>query len=79
MVFCGRRGGLWQRYREGQEHQLHALELVMNAIIVWNTMYIERAIEHLHRASEPVADATSPGSRRSATLISTCWAATASC
>ena len=57
VVFYGQRGELRQRYREGQEDQLHALGLVVNASIVWNTMYIERAIEHLRRAGEPVADA----------------------
>ncbi len=33
-----------QRYREGQEDQLGALGLVVNAIILWNTRYIERAL-----------------------------------
>jgi len=27
-----------QRYREGQEEQLGALGLVMNAIVLWNTL-----------------------------------------
>ena len=46
-VFHGQRGELRQRYREGQEDQLGALGLVVNAIILWNTIYMDRAVEHL--------------------------------
>ena len=37
-VFHGRRGELRQRYREGQEDQLGTLGLVVNVIILWNTI-----------------------------------------
>ncbi len=46
-VFHGKRGELRQRYREGQEDQLGALGLVVNAIILWNTLYINAALEEL--------------------------------
>ncbi len=46
-VFHGRGGELRQRYREGQEEQLGALGLVVNAIVLWNTRYMERALEHV--------------------------------
>jgi TnpA family transposase len=46
-VFHGRRGELRQRYREGQEDQLGALGLVVNIIILWNTLYINAALEQL--------------------------------
>jgi esterase/lipase len=46
-VFHGQRGELRQRYREGQEDQLGALGLVVNAIVLWNTRYIERALRQL--------------------------------
>ena len=39
-VFHGKRGELRQRYREGQEDQLSALGLVINIIVLWNTIYI---------------------------------------
>jgi len=39
-VFYGKRGELHQAYREGQEDQLHALGLVVNAIVLWNTQYM---------------------------------------
>jgi len=43
-VFHGQRGELRQRYREGQEDQLGALGLVVNAIVLWNTLYMEAAL-----------------------------------
>jgi TnpA family transposase len=47
-VFHGKRGELRQRYREGQEDQLGALELVVNIIVLWNTLYINAVLEQLH-------------------------------
>ena len=38
-----------QRYREGQEGQLGALGLVVNAIVLWNTRYIDAALHHLRQ------------------------------
>ena len=49
-VFYGKKGELHQSYREGQEDQLGALGLVVNAIIVWNTRYMELAIENLRKS-----------------------------
>jgi TnpA family transposase len=46
-VFHGQRGALRQRYREGQEDQLGALGLVVNAIVLWNTRYIDATLRHL--------------------------------
>ena len=43
----GNKGEIRQRYREGQEDQLNALGLVTNAVILWNTLYMDRAIDHL--------------------------------
>jgi TnpA family transposase len=37
VTFHGQKGELRQRYREGQEDQLSALGLVVNASILWNT------------------------------------------
>ena len=47
-VFYGKKGELHQSYREGQEDQLGALGLVVNAIIVWNTRYMELGYEHIN-------------------------------
>lgn len=53
-VFHGRRGELRQRYREGQEDQLGALGLVVNIIILWNTLYINAALEQLQAEGYPI-------------------------
>ncbi len=46
-VFHGKRGELRQRYREGQEDQLDALGLVVNVIVLWNTIYMDAALDQL--------------------------------
>jgi len=46
-VLHGQRGELRQRYREGQEDQLGALGLVVNAIVLWNTLYMEAALTQM--------------------------------
>ena len=48
-MFYGQRGELRQRYREGQEDQLSALGLVINALILWTTRYMDAALNHLGR------------------------------
>jgi TnpA family transposase len=55
-VFHGQRGELRQRYREGQEDQLGALGLVVNAIVLWNTLYLEAALQHLRAEGAEVRD-----------------------
>ncbi len=55
-VFHGQRGELRQRYREGQEDQLGALGLVLNAIVLWNTRYMNAALEHLRSQGFEVRD-----------------------
>ncbi|MBV9603114.1 MAG: Tn3 family transposase [Chloroflexi bacterium] len=45
------RPGLRQAYREGQEDQLGALGLVLNAIVLWNTRYMGLALDELRAAS----------------------------
>lgn len=49
-VIChGQRGEIRKRYREGQEDQLGALGLVTNATVLWNTIYMQEAIEQLRQ------------------------------
>ena len=45
----GQRGEIRKRYREGQEDQLGALGLVTNAVVLWNTIYMQASLEHLHQ------------------------------
>ena len=46
-VFHGRRGQLRQHYQAGQENQLGALGLMVNVIVLWQTVYIQAALGHL--------------------------------
>ena len=55
-VFHGRRGELRQRYREGQEDQLGSLGLVVNVIVLWNTIYMHAALDHLRAGGFDVRD-----------------------
>jgi hypothetical protein len=60
IVFHGKRGELRQRYREGQEDQLGALGLVVNMIVLWNTLYMQPAIDQLRAEGYPVSDEDIP-------------------
>ena len=53
-VFHGKRGELYQRYREGQENQLSALGLVVNMIVLWNTLYTDAILTQLRSEGYPV-------------------------
>jgi TnpA family transposase len=48
-ICYGRRGEISKRYHEGQEDQLGALGLVTNAVVLWNTIYMEAAISRLRQ------------------------------
>lgn len=55
-IFHGRRGQIYQRYREGQEDQLGALGLVLNAVVLWNTRYADAALGALREDGHQVLD-----------------------
>ena len=55
-VFHGKRGELRQHYREGQEDQLGALGLVLNMIVLWNTIYTEAVLNQLRAEDYPVKE-----------------------
>jgi TnpA family transposase len=42
-----KRGQIMQAYREGQEDQLTALGLVLNAVVLWTTRYLDTAVPQL--------------------------------
>jgi Tn3 transposase DDE domain-containing protein len=50
------RGELRQRYREGQEDQLGALGRVLNAVVLWNTRYMDLTLSELRRQGIQVQD-----------------------
>jgi hypothetical protein len=43
----GKRGQIMQAYRDGQEDQIGALGLVLNAAVLWTTRYLDAAVEQL--------------------------------
>jgi TnpA family transposase len=51
-IIChGQRGEIRKRYREGQEDQLGTLGLVTNAVVLWNTIYMDAARNYLEQKS----------------------------
>ena len=55
-IFHGRRRELFQRYREGMEDQLGALRIVLNCVVLWNTVYIDAVLNQLRAQGYPVRD-----------------------
>jgi TnpA family transposase len=55
-VFHGKHGELYQRYHTGMEDQLSALGLVLNCIVLWNTVYMNAALEQLRARGHHVLD-----------------------
>jgi TnpA family transposase len=53
-IYHGQRGLMYKAYREGQEDQLDALGLVLNAVVLWNTRYIDAALGQLRRDGHDV-------------------------
>jgi TnpA family transposase len=78
-VCHGDRGEIQKAHREEQEEQLGALGLTLNAIALWNSIYIQAALDQLTREGWAIAQAdTSPGFRRSPSSTSTSLADTPS-
>lgn len=55
-ICYGQRGEIRKRYREGQEDQLGALGLVTNAVVLWNTLYMQEALSWIRRNGEEIID-----------------------
>jgi len=55
-MFHGKRGELRQRYREGQEDQLGALGLLVNLVVLWNTIYIDASLNRLRTEGHVILD-----------------------
>ncbi|WP_395298386.1 Tn3 family transposase [Kitasatospora hibisci] len=55
-IFFGQRGELRQNYREGMEDRLGALGLGLNAVVFWNSLYLDRAAKQLAADGFPVTD-----------------------
>lgn len=55
-ILHGKRGQLYQPYRQGQEDQLGALGLVLNMVVLWNARYLNAILNHLRGEGYPVHD-----------------------
>ena len=52
-IIChGQLGEIRKRYTEGQEDQLGTLGLVTNAVVLWNTIYMQAALDHTCQAMD---------------------------
>jgi hypothetical protein len=52
----GGHGQIRQAYREGQEDQLAALGLVLDAVVLWNTRYLDAAVAQLRAEGHDIKD-----------------------
>lgn len=73
-TFFGQKGEVRQPYREGQEEQLGALGFVVNVIVVWNTLYLDRTLNTLRQAGHEVQPEDVERLPRWDTSTSTTWA-----
>ncbi|GAA2326357.1 hypothetical protein GCM10010246_04900 [Streptomyces cuspidosporus] len=55
-IFHGRSGQLYQRYQDGMEDQLGALGLVLHARVLFNTRYMDAAVNRLRADGFEVRD-----------------------
>lgn len=55
-VCHGKRGTIHQAYRDGMEDQLGALGLVLNAIVLWTTRYLDAAVAQLQAEGHEIQD-----------------------
>jgi TnpA family transposase len=46
-----------QKYEDGQANQAGCLNLLTNAVIVWNTVYMQAALEAIQQQGYPVQEA----------------------
>lgn len=56
-LFHGKLGKIYKAYQAGMEEQLGALGLVLNCVTLWNTRYMDAALQALRAQGYPVLDA----------------------
>lgn len=52
----GKKGTIHQAYRDGMEDQLDSLGLVLNAVVLWTTRYIDAAVSQLRAEGHEIRD-----------------------
>ena len=55
-VFFNRLGELRDRTHENQRHRASGLNLVVAAIVLWNTVYLERAVAAIRQTGQTISD-----------------------
>jgi len=55
-VFFNRLGEIRDRSFEQQRYRASGLNLITAAIVLWNTVYLERAVNHLQSEGETLVD-----------------------
>jgi TnpA family transposase len=55
-LFFAREGVVSQKYEEGQTNQAGCLNLLTNAVIVWNTVYMQAALDAIQQEGYPVQE-----------------------
>ena len=53
-VFHGQRGQIRRHYQAGQENQLDSLGIMINVIVLWQTVYTQAALGHLAARGYPL-------------------------
>jgi TnpA family transposase len=51
-IFFGKRGEFYERDLQDQLQRASALNIIINAISIWNTIYLEKAVKHLKNIDE---------------------------
>jgi len=59
-VFLNRLGEIRDRSFENQRYRASGLNLVVTAIILWNTVYLERSIQALRASGKDIDEALLP-------------------
>ena len=55
-LFFAREGVVSQKYEDGQANQAGCLNLLTNAVIVWNTVYMQAALDAIQQEAYPVQE-----------------------
>jgi TnpA family transposase len=57
LLFFATEGSIRRRQEEAQTNQAQCLNLLTNAVVVWNTLYRERVLDALAQASGRLEEA----------------------
>jgi hypothetical protein len=55
-LFFAHQGAIRQRYEDDLSNQASCLNLVTNAVVTWNTLYMEAAIKQLRSEGYQISD-----------------------